>query len=248
MDLSTSAVVPAKITVELAAAAGATITAAAMLATALELTAPFIAFTTLLGLALATAVGICWATTLPDQRPGATNSFGLANRITLGRGVLICVIAGFLPFPDYAQAHTWAVAAITLLALTLDGIDGATARRTRSQSAFGARFDMELDALLMLILCGLLVTLDKVGPWVLLIGLYRYLFVAAGRVYPVLKRPLPDSFRRKTVCVWQLVTLVACLLPFIPPKVANIFLALALVLLTYSFIKDSIWLLSQAKK
>ena len=37
------------------------------------------------------------------------------------------------------------------VALILDGVDGKVARRTRNASAFGARFDMEVDAFLILV-------------------------------------------------------------------------------------------------
>ncbi|WP_148862544.1 CDP-alcohol phosphatidyltransferase family protein [Marinobacter fonticola] len=250
MDLSTSAGLPAKVTLELAAAAGLTVSAAAALAAALDLSAPFILFTALLGLGLGGVVGLFWKRASPDKRPVDVSSLGPANRITLARGALICTVAGFIPFAEYAQAHAWIVAFITLAALILDGVDGAAARRTQSQSAFGARFDMELDALLILILCGLLITLEKAGAWVLLIGLMRYAFVIAGWFYPVLNQPLPESFRRKTVCVWQLVTLVICLLPPVPSGLAMAFLALSLALLVYSFGKDIGWLLRspEAKK
>lgn len=247
MDLSRPAGLPAKIATELAVAAGLTIAAASLLSFILHLTAPFVAFTALLGLGLSAAVGVLWALSPPDHRPRNATSLGLANQVTLGRGVLICVVAGFIPFNEYAQTHAWTVASITLIALILDGVDGAAARRTRSHSAFGARFDMELDALLILILCGLTIVMGKAGPWVLLIGLYRYMFVAAGWLYPALVQPLPESFRRKTICVWQLVTLMICLLPLITPLMATGLLALALALLTYSFMKDIVWLIRQPK-
>ena len=47
------------------------------------------------------------------------------------------------------------VATLVLLssvALALDGVDGWVARRTRTVSALGARFDMEVDAFLVLML------------------------------------------------------------------------------------------------
>ncbi|BES71727.1 hypothetical protein RE428_27450 [Marinobacter nanhaiticus D15-8W] len=248
MDISRPAGLPAKIASELAVAAGLTITAAALLSFTLHLAVPFVAFTTLLGLGLTAAVGVFWALSPPTHRPQDADSLGLANQVTLGRGVLICVVAGFIPFNEYAQTHAWTVASITLIALILDGVDGAAARRTRSHSAFGARFDMELDALLILILCGLTIVMDKAGAWVLLIGLYRYIFVVMGRLYPKLTQPLPESFRRKTICVWQLVTLMICLLPLITPSMATGLLALALALLTYSFMKDIVWLIRQPKR
>ena len=62
----------------------------------------------------------------------------------------------------------------------LDGVDGWLARRHRIASAFGARFDMEIDALLILALSVLAWRHEKAGAWVVASGLLRYAFVAAG--------------------------------------------------------------------
>ena len=42
--------------------------------------------------------------------------------------------------------------ALVVVALALDWVDGQVARRTGTCSAFGARFDMETDAFLILVL------------------------------------------------------------------------------------------------
>ena len=78
--------------------------------------------------------------------------------------------------------------------------------------------------------------------WVLLVGLMRYFFMIAQRIYPALKRPLPPSFRRKLICVYQVVALLSLLLPFVVPPVSSVIAANALVLLTYSFATDVVFL------
>ncbi|NED04634.1 CDP-alcohol phosphatidyltransferase family protein, partial [Streptomyces sp. SID6648] len=80
---------------------------------------------------------------------------------------------------------------LTAVALVLDGVDGRVARRTGTCTPLGARFDMEVDAFLILVL-SVYVSTD-LGPWVLLIGAMRYVFVAAARVWPWLTAPLPPS-------------------------------------------------------
>ena len=62
--------------------------------------------------------------------------------------------------------------------------------------------------------------------------------MAASWFWPWLNGPLPESFRRKTVCVWQIVTLMVALLPPVPDGFANLTLATALVLLGWSFLVD----------
>lgn len=179
----------------------------------------------------------------PGEAPPAR--LGWANRVTLLRAALVLLIAGLLVFPEVPRNHPYAVFGLALTALLLDGVDGWVARRTRSITAFGARFDMELDAFFILVLCIGLVAIDRVGPWVLGIGLARYLFVCAGRVLAWMRRPLPPSGFRKVVCVWQVVTLLLCLLPSMPAAAASGAAAMALSLLVVSFGRDLCWLLRQ---
>ena len=68
--------------------------------------------------------------------------------------------------------------------MALNGADGWVARRTRTASAFGARFDMETDALLILVLSALVWRMEKAGAWVIASGLMRYAFVAAAIAWP----------------------------------------------------------------
>ncbi|MBD3898292.1 CDP-alcohol phosphatidyltransferase family protein [Halomonas sp. ML-15] len=173
---------------------------------------------------------------------GELRRFGWANRVTLLRGTLIALLAGSLWWPALWQQHAVALAAIAGAALLLDGIDGWVARRTGSSSAFGARFDMELDASFILLLCLALVVLGKVGSWVLLIGAMRYVFVVSGHLWPWLRAPLPESLRRKAVCVVQVVALMIALLPAVSAAQASLLTALALLLLSLSFALDVHWL------
>lgn len=76
---------------------------------------------------------------------------------------------------------------MTAVALALDAVDGWVARRTGTASALGARFDMEVDAFLILVL-SVQVT-PAVGPWVLAIGGLRYAFVVAGWLLPWMRGP-----------------------------------------------------------
>ena len=126
--------------------------------------------------------------------------------------------------------------------MVLDGVDGRVARRTGTETAFGARFDMELDAALIMVLSVLVWASGKVAVWVLLIGLMRYLFVAAALVWPVLGRELPDSLRRKVVCVLQGIVLLVAMGPIVSPGLATVVVGTGLAALTYSFTVDLVWL------
>lgn len=177
----------------------------------------------------------------------AHRDFGWANRATLLRGTLVIVLVALAPFAGDLTGSLWLYGWMALLALILDGVDGKVARVTGSQSAFGARFDMELDALFILGLCVAVLALDKAGAWVLALGLVRYGFVAASYFLDWLNDPLPESFRRKTICVWQIVTLLVAVLPPVNALFASLTLATALVLLVWSFGVDIRWLYQRRK-
>lgn len=174
--------------------------------------------------------------------------FGPADRVTLSRAVLVLFLASVTFQPGWLQHMAWPYALLCLAALLMDGLDGYVARRTGTASAFGARFDMELDAFFILMLCLAVMLLGKAGPWVLLIGLMRYGFVMAAWYWKWLNNPLPESFRRKTVCVWQLVTLMVALLPPVPDLLARATLLMALGLLCWSFAIDIRYLYQQTRQ
>jgi len=179
-------------------------------------------------------------------RSPALRCFGAANQVTLVRGVLVALLLG-LACEAATPAGAWLAVGTALMANALDGVDGWLARRLGLSSTFGARFDMETDALLILALALLVWQFDKAGYWVLLAGLLRYLLVAAGGLLAWLRRPLPPSRRRQTVCVLQIMTLIVCLLPLVTRPWSRIVAALGLLLLFWSFALDVVWLARRSK-
>ena len=166
---------------------------------------------------------------------------GAANQVTMVRALLVALIAALIgeaTLPAFARA----AAAAAAIATVLDGVDGWLARRTRMASAFGARFDMETDALLIQVLAILVWQYGKAGAWVLASGLLRYLFVAAGWLWRWLQQPLFPSVRRKAICVVQTVGLALALVPEIPAPFSSPIAAFSLAVLSYSFLVDTVWL------
>jgi phosphatidylglycerophosphate synthase len=167
--------------------------------------------------------------------------FGPANQVTTVRALFVALVAagiGEAPTPSVAAT---AVAASTI-ATVLDGADGWLARRTRMESAFGARFDMEVDALLIQVLAVLAWRWGKAGPWVLVSGLLRYLFLLSGWLWPWMQRRLQPTARGKTICILQIVTLTIALVPIVRPTAGALLAGLGLLALCYSFLVDSLWL------
>jgi phosphatidylglycerophosphate synthase len=170
-------------------------------------------------------------------------AFGWANRVTLVRAALVALFIGALGLPEIDAGRGILLATLALIAIVLDGVDGWIARLSDSVSEFGARFDMEVDALLILALSVAVVMADQGGWWVVSIGLMRYAFLALGASAQWWRRELPPSVWRKGVCVAQGVILAAVLLPWLQPPVTQTLLALALAALGHSFGRDALWLI-----
>ena len=175
------------------------------------------------------------------QRHLTAEHFGFANTVTVVRLALTALLAALLLVPA-SNAALWVCIVTATTALLLDGLDGRLARRYAEQSQFGARFDMEVDALLILVLAMLAWHFGRAGIWVLTAGLLRYAFVAAAHVFPWLRASLPDSTRRKTVCILQSTTLLVCMGPIIPMTIAPWVAAAGVALLSWSFFVDTAWL------
>ena len=171
--------------------------------------------------------------------------FGPANQVTTIRALgvaLIVALVGELRLPVLAASAALA----SMVVMVLDGVDGWLARRHRIASDFGARFDMEVDALLILALSVLAWRFEKAGAWVVAAGAMRYAFVAAGLLWRWLQAPLPPSLRRKTVCVVQLAASTLILFPAVAPPFSTAIAAAALAALTCSFLVDTLWLWRRA--
>ncbi|MFF7352337.1 MULTISPECIES: CDP-alcohol phosphatidyltransferase family protein [Streptomyces] len=191
----------------------------------------------LTGLAFAFAT---WAVLARALHRSRLRSFGPANRVTLGRATLVGGVTALVADSFESAPPVTLLVGLTAVALILDGVDGKVARRTGTSTALGARFDMEVDAFLILVL-SVYVSM-QLGPWVLLIGGMRYAFVAAARYAPWLNAPLPPSFARKTVAAIQGICLLVAGAELLPRPANLTIVLLALGSLVWSFGRDVRWL------
>ena len=176
------------------------------------------------------------------------STFGPANQATTTRVMLLALVAGLIGQPAAsiasATSPSWHdvlmyASALSVIVVLLDGLDGWLARRTRMASAFGARFDMETDALFILVLSVLAWRSGRVGSWVLVSGLLRYLFIGAGWLLPWMAAPLPPTRRGRVICIVQMATLTLCLVPAIAAPASAWLAAGGLLALVYSFAVDT---------
>jgi phosphatidylglycerophosphate synthase len=160
--------------------------------------------------------------------------YGPANCVTLVRSMLVALVAGLIGEATVPTVATLAVA-VSLMIAALDGVDGRLARRSGMTSTFGARFDVETDSALILALSILTWQHGKAASWVVLCGLLRYAFVAAGRVLVWMARPLRPTLRAKTIAVLQMGALSFALMPVVSVPLSTTVAAVALAALLWSF-------------
>src|SRR3984885_6970036 len=165
---------------------------------------------------------------------------GPADWVTLTRATLVAVVAALVVDSFGQPARVPLLVSLASVALVLDAVDGAVARRTRTTATLGARFDAEVDAFLILVLS--VYVARSVGPWVLAIGAARYAFLAAGWVLPWMREPLPPRYWRKFVAATQGIVLTVAAANILPPAVTGGALVVALALLAESFGRDVLWL------
>jgi phosphatidylglycerophosphate synthase len=184
------------------------------------------------------AAVVCVALTRGLHATGSAD-LGPADRVTLARGVLVGGVAALSADAFTRPTPVALLVGLAAVALVLDGVDGLVARRTGTSSAFGARFDMEVDAFLILVLSAYLAA--GFGGWVLAIGVMRYAYVAASWALPWLRGALPARYWRKVVAATQGVVLAVAAAGLLPRPLVAGALAAALVLLSESFGRDVLW-------
>ncbi|RXR34073.1 CDP-alcohol phosphatidyltransferase family protein [Flavobacterium piscinae] len=93
---------------------------------------------------------------------------GIPNVITLTRLVLLFTI----PF----LTETKELALLSLIVISLDGLDGFFARKLNQVTDFGGKLDMEVDAYYCLLFSLLIGVLHPELSWIIFGGLLRYLY------------------------------------------------------------------------
>ncbi len=158
---------------------------------------------------------------------------GPANRVTLLRATLTAGIAALVVASWTAAVPRPLLVVLATLALCTDLVDGRLARRRGLVTPFGAAFDMETDAFLILVLS--IYAVPVVGGWVLLIGLARYLLFLAGAVWPWLTAPTPPRRWAKVVAAVQGIVLTVVSADVLPRSISAPVALVSLALLTESF-------------
>jgi phosphatidylglycerophosphate synthase len=208
----------------------------------------------LLGVALAATVGLSGAGWVVGVTCGVLmnaalargihhyrpDRLGPADWVTLVRATLAVGVAALVADSFAEPAHVTMLVTLSAVALALDAVDGWVARRSKTASKLGARFDCEVDAFLILVLS--VYVARSTGGWVLAIGAARYAFFAAGWLLPWMREPLPPRYWRKVVAAIQGIVLTIAAAEVLPATLTQAALVGALALLYESFGRDTWWL------
>ncbi|MGH9320616.1 MAG: CDP-alcohol phosphatidyltransferase family protein [Vicinamibacteria bacterium] len=159
---------------------------------------------------------------LPENRRNEETTLfatlGSPTHLTMVRGLLISVAAGFLLEPA-VSAPAYSLAAL------LDHTDGRLARCQKRETRLGSRLDMEIDAVGVLVASLAGIGMGKLPPWYLAIGLARYLFVLGiewrRRFGESSVRELDPSRLRRLLAGFQMGFLAVMLWPPIPAAVSR---------------------------
>lgn len=183
---------------------------------------------------------------------GSASRFGAANTVTLTRLIGTSWLAALATAAVVTGLGRPALIVVVLVGtscLLLDHVDGRLARGRGEVSSFGARFDMETDSAMLLVLSVGVAVLGLAGWWVVAIGVMRYACALWSWLVPPLQTKVFYSYARKVVAAIQgialLFALLAGLVPAVPRWVSTSVLATAIALLCWSFGRDIVWQFAQ---
>jgi CDP-diacylglycerol--glycerol-3-phosphate 3-phosphatidyltransferase len=157
-----------------ALAGAAAVAAAALAVAARRAPAAGGAFLLLAGPAWLVVAGTLWR-----ARGGAPAGGGLgaATHLTLLRGLLVSLVAGFALLPASGVVR-WLPAGLYTAAAVADRMDGILARRLGLFTPLGAQLDGATDALGLLVAPLVAVTWGRLPPWYLAVGGAYYAYEA----------------------------------------------------------------------
>lgn len=174
------------------------------------------------------------------------SEFGAANGVTLTRLVGCCWIGALTveaALRGLSVSDRVLLIALATVCLVLDGVDGWVARARGEVSNFGARFDVETDAVLLLCLSVVVPILGVTGWWAVLLSGLRYSYLVLSWALPALRLPPPASLAGKVVAVVSAASLIAALAMDLvsPGWPATLTVLFGLACLCWSFGRSIAW-------
>jgi CDP-diacylglycerol--glycerol-3-phosphate 3-phosphatidyltransferase len=167
---------------------------------------------------------------------------GVANTVTMVRGGLYAVVAGFVLVPP-EMAASWIPAACYGTGVVLDRVDGYLARTVGRETALGARLDMAFDTFGFVAAPLVAVVWGTLPVWYLSLSAARFLYRGGCEWRRFRGRPvfdLPESDVRQPLAGIQMLFLTVALVPAVPASLvwaaAPVVLAPSLVVFLRDFL------------
>lgn len=157
---------------------------------------------------------------VPSRTAGAplVRLFGLANTLTLLRGALYAVVAGFVVVTPGTRL-AWVPAIAYGSGVVLDKFDGTVARTLGRETTLGERLDMAFDTFGFVVAPLVAVLWGRLPVWYLSLSAARYVYRAGIAWRTRRSKPVfdpPDSNVGKYLAGVQMVFLTAALAPAVP--------------------------------
>ncbi len=166
-------------------------------------------------------------------------SFNIPNMVTNYRLIINCFILILVMNINYYSHYLLLI--LSVISLFLDGVDGYLSRFLKQDTDFGETFDQEVDNFLIFVLSFSLVYNYAFCFLILCVPIYRYIFLSLVKYEYIGNCNLPSSNFRKVLCVSMIIVLI--LSNYLYTINAIIYLLyVIIILLTYSFVKDTMWL------
>ncbi len=213
----------------------------------LQLVWPFATrWAVLASIVLAYNLWVLWAALPDNHRKGESKLlpiFGLGNILTLGRGLMLGLLAGFLGLPWPLGILAWLPALLYTIVSVSDRFDGSIARMMNQTTVLGGKLDLEFDGLGVLLVIALAVWYGQLPWWFLSFGLTRYLFIFGlwwreRQGLPIYE--LPPSVHRRVIAGLHVNTLSVALWPIFPAEAIILTQLVYAIPVTLGFLRD--WL------
>ena len=186
--------------------------------------------------------------TLNRQGPAGplNTTLGAASWITLARGGLIALLAGFWlqPWPGRVNGPEWSAwlpGMIYIAAVLGDALDGRVARQTDNQTLLGEYLDTRIDALGILVASLVAMGYGQLPVFYISAGLAWYLLRLAVWLRKKSGRTCGEVKPRKSAC-WmaglQMAFLGLVLLPLLSPPITHVAAVLILLPFLAGFLLD----------
>jgi CDP-diacylglycerol--glycerol-3-phosphate 3-phosphatidyltransferase len=193
-------------------------------------------------------VGLSWAGQLwyvnySVDGSVATTLLGYANVLTVLRGALYAVAAGFVVLPS-ETALAWVPAICYGVGVTLDHLDGVVARTVGRETELGERLDMALDTFGFVVAPLLAVVWGLLPVYYLSISAARYVFVGAVELHQLRGgnvHDLPDSNAGKYLAGVQMAFVTVALVPPVPTDLVYAAAPIVLAPSILVFVRDYLY-------